>query len=100
VDETQARVFVRQILQVIRTGADLTGITLDDQICDMALKAVDNDLLWGWMWKVLGGLFDGGDALVVGADCPAVEAEAVGIDPLTIIAILKAIYELIKMFRK
>lgn len=97
-DSAQTRVFVRQIIEVLKTGASLTGITIDDQIADMALKAVDNDTVWNWMWLLIGKLLSDEDVNVVGCEPP--EAEVVGaINPLVLIAIVKAIVALLKAFR-
>jgi len=100
-NESQARVFVRQIIEVIKTGATLTEITIDDQIAEMALKAVDNDLLWAWIYKVICRFLADDDPIIVAEECPCpVGAEVVGIDPLTILAIIKAVVDLWKQFRK
>lgn len=101
-NEAQARVFVRQIIEVIKTGTTLTSITIDDQIAEMALKAVDNDLLWAWIYKLIEKFLSSDDPIIVGAedDCPLLQADAAAINPLTIIAIVKAIVDLWKMFRK
>lgn len=99
-DSAQARVFVRQIIEVIKTGTTLTGITIDDQIAEMALKAVDNDVLWAWIYKLIGRFLNDDDPIIVADECPCpVEAPA-AIDPLMVIAIIKAIVELWKSFRK
>lgn len=96
-DSAQARVFVRQIIEVIKTGTTLTGITIDDQIAEMALKAVDNDTVWAWCWLVIEKMLGGDDDVnVVGAPGPE---ELGAIDPLTVIAIIKAIVSLWKAFR-
>jgi hypothetical protein len=96
VDEQQARVWIRNIIEVVKQGATLTSFTIDDQAADMALRAVDSDLLWAWLWRLIGGWLDGVD--VVGEEPPVVEAAA--IDPLTVIAIIKAIVSLWQAFRK
>jgi hypothetical protein len=96
-DEAQARVWIRNIIEVVKQGATLTSFTIDDQAADMALRAVDSDLLWSWLWKLIGGWMDGVD--VVGDECPVEAAEAAAINPLMIIAIVKAIVELWKSFR-
>lgn len=96
-NETQARVWIRQIIEVVRQGATLTEFTIDDQAAEMALKAIDSELLWSWLWKVIGGLLEGDDVNVVGAPGPE---ELGAIDPLMVIAIIKAVVELWKAFRK
>ena len=65
----------------------------------MMLTAVDSDAIWPWIYKLL-GRFLSDDPIIVAAECPEpVEAAEVGLDPLTIIAIIRAIAELIKLFR-
>lgn len=97
-NEAQARVWIRQIVEVVKQGATLTDFTIDDQAAEMVLRAIDNDLLWGWVWKIVGGLLDG-QPDVVGDDLPLLQADAAAINPLTVIAIIKAIVELWKSFR-
>lgn len=100
-NEQQVRVFVRQIVEVLRTGASLTAITIDDQIAEMVLKAVDNDLLWSWIYKLIGGfLNDDGPLVVAASEEFPVEAVEAGVDPLTIIAIIETLVALWKKFRK
>ena len=96
-NEQQARVFVRQIIEVIKTGTSLTAISIDDQIAEMALKAVDNDVLWAWIYKIISGLLNN-EPDVVGCEMPVTAVEA--IDPATIIMIVQAIVALWKAFRK
>jgi hypothetical protein len=101
-NENEARQWIGAGLQWIATGATLTPITIDDQAVAIVTKALESDVIWGWSWRLLEGIL-GGSALVesepVAAEVTAASAE-VGIDPLTIIAIVKAIAEMIKLFRR
>jgi hypothetical protein len=98
--ENEARVWVRQIIEVIRKGATLTSIAIDDKICDMLLTAVDSDTLWSWIYQLLSRFLSDDDGIIVGDIPEPVEAAEMGLNPLMIIAIIKAIAELIKLFRK
>jgi hypothetical protein len=82
----------------MRKGATLTSTVIDDKVCDMLLTAVDSDTLWAWMWQVLSRFLS--DGLIVAEAPEPTEAAEMGINPLTVIAFLKLIAELIKMFRK
>jgi hypothetical protein len=99
-DSNQMRVWIRQILEVIKTGATLTSTNIDDQAVEMMLRAIDNDLLWAWIAKLIDRFMKDDDPLIVAEEepCP-VTADAAAINPLMIIAIVKAIVELWKAFR-
>jgi hypothetical protein len=101
-NENEARQWIGAGLQWIATGATLTPITIDDQVVVIVMKALESDVIWGWAWRLLEGFLDGStlvESEPVAADVSSASAE-VGIDPLTIIAIVKAIADLIKLFRK
>ena len=101
-NENEARQWIGAGLQWIATGATLTPITIDDQAVVIVMKALKSDAIWGWAWRLLEGFLDGStlvESEPVADDVSAASAE-VGIDPLTIIAIVKAIADLIKLFRK
>lgn len=93
--QEQARAFILKVLDCAGDISALIPGTIDDTIVVSAKKAVENDLLWGWIWAAIGRLVDGGDPVIVG-DAP-VEVE--GINPLVLIALVKAIYELYKQLR-
>jgi hypothetical protein len=95
-NEQQARVWVRNIIEVVKQGATLTDFTIDDQAAEMMLRAVDSDLLWASIWKLIGGLLND-EPDVVGCEMPVTDVAA--INPLMVIAIVKAIVELWKSFR-
>jgi hypothetical protein len=100
VNEAEARVWVRDILDVMLRGAKLSPTQLDDNLVQAAIFALDNDVIWVWIWAVLSrALLD--EEMIVRGSPPEVEAEAekVGIDPFTIIAIIQAIMKLIDIFR-
>lgn len=99
-NETDARAWLRKMVEVVREGLSLTETTTDDAICDMVLRVLDNDTLWSWAWSLLDGIL--GDGIVPKGAPPEVtaEAEAVGvINPLLVLSILKAIYDLYQLFR-
>jgi hypothetical protein len=99
-NELEMRVFIRQIIEVLRKGATLTGVAIDDQVCDMVLKAVDSDLLWSWVWSLIGRFVNDTEPIVVSESYELTAAcEVEAINPLMIIAIIKAIVELWKQLR-
>ena len=101
-NENEARKWIGAGLQWIATGATLTPTVIDDQAVAIVTKALESDVIWGWAWRLLDGFVDGStlvESEPVADDVSAASAE-VGIDPLTIIAIVKAIADLIKLFRK
>lgn len=101
-NENEARQWIGAGLQWIATGATLTPTAIDDQAVAIVTKALESDVIWGWAWRLLDGFVDG-STLVESepiADDVSAASDEVGIDPLTIIAIVKAIADLIKLFRK
>ena len=97
--EAQARQLITDQLLLFARYADMTPTEIDNRTVAMAQLAVANDIVWGWLWKFVQRWLEE-DEMIVG-DCPEpAEAAEVGIDPLTIIAIIKAVVELIKLFRK
>jgi hypothetical protein len=98
--ENEARIWIRAIIEVMRKGATLTSTVIDDKVCDMLLTAVDSEVVWSWMWQVLSRFLSEDDGIIVGDIPEPVEAAELGLNPLTSIAIIKAIAELIKLFRK
>ena len=99
-NKDEARVWLRQVVEVIRKGCTLTTTTIDESVCDMLLNAIDSDLIYGWMWSVLDGILGDTDIVPMMSDpVMAAECEAKGINPLIIISVLKALYDLWKLFR-
>lgn len=100
--EAEARQWLLDIASVIGRGATLTGTQIDDAAVAAFKQAIENDFFWMWIWKLLQRILQGEQ--LVGTedmDGSVVEAsEAVGIDPATIIAIITAVIELIKFFRR
>jgi hypothetical protein len=99
-EEAAARAWIRKMVEVIREGLTITPTTVDDGVADMVLRAIDNDLLWSWLWSALDGVLDPG-VTPIGATPPETEQELVakGVNPLLVLSIVKAIYDLWKMFR-
>lgn len=101
--EQQARDFILDLLSLLARAATLTAATLDDQIAEGAIAAMKNDLLWSWAWRFIAPILNDPDGhLIVSVTCDttvAQEADKVGIDPATLIMIINAVIELIKMFR-
>jgi hypothetical protein len=99
-NEQEARTWINDLLDLAARLAVLSPNNIDDRIIQMAGLAVSSDPIWAWMWRVLGPVINGDGDLIVGAPEELVaEADKAGIDPLTILAIVNAIIELIKAFR-
>jgi hypothetical protein len=99
-NELEMRTFVRQILEVLRKGASLTGTTIDDQTIDMVLRAVDSDLIWSWVFALIQRFLKDEPILVESGVEVAEACEVAAISPLAIIAIIKAMVELWKLLKK
>lgn len=98
--ENEVRLWMRKIIEVLRTGAEITGTKVDDQACDMVLKAIDNDLLWSWLWKAIGRFFGGDSPIIVAQDpVPVSAGEIAEFNPLLVLSIIKALVDLWKLLR-
>ena len=98
-NELEMRNFIRQIIEVMQKGTGFTGTTIDDQVCNMALRAVDSDLIWSWILLLIGRFLKGEPILVEAGEEVGMAMKAEAINPLMIIAIIKAIVELWKALR-
>ena len=101
-NEQQAKQWVLDLLDVMLRGAKLTPTVIDDRGIELAIMAVSNPIIWGWIWKVLEPVLNGDDRVMSVIECPeevVAESDKVEIDPLTIIAIINAVLELIKIWR-
>jgi len=97
-NEVQARTWIKSVGSVILEGASITNTTVDDAVVKMFFDAVDNDIVWGLLWPLIDGIFE--ESTLVKSDLEFVAAaEKASIDPLTILAIITAIYDLWKKFR-
>ena len=94
--QEQARAFILKVLDCAGDISALIPGTIDDTIVVSAKKAVENDLLWGWIWAAISRWVQSEDDPIIVGDAP-VEVE--GINPLVLIALVKAIYELYKQLR-
>jgi hypothetical protein len=100
-NEHEARVWIRKIVEVIRTGTTLTPITADDKVCDMLLLAVDNDVIWPWVWSLLRRALErDDDGIIVGDEPEPVAAAELGIDPFTIYKLITLVIAIWKLTRK
>ena len=98
-NESQARQLITDQLALFARYADMTPTEIDNKTVAMAQLAVSNNLIWSWLWKFVQRWLEE-DEMIVGDIAEPAEAAEVGIDPLTILAIVKAVMELIKLFRK
>lgn len=101
--EAQAKQLVLDTLSLVGRYSEITPTEIDDRVVAMVTTAVASPIIWPWVWSLLQRfLADETHVLAeVGIEgCPEPTAAAeMGLDPLTIIAIVKAIAELIKLFR-
>ena len=97
-DEAEVRQWIVDILGVIRRGCKLTQTEIDERVVDSVIQAISNDTIWGWCWKLLGRLFEGDEPILVTDDAPVAALQPYGIDPIMIIAIIRQLYELWKLF--
>lgn len=99
-DEQQARKWVRDGMSWIGQGTTITNTLIDDKIVAMAMSAIDSDLLWPWIWNLIDGLVADPPLTMAADEEFTCAAEKAGIDPMTIIAIISAVVELWRKFRK
>jgi hypothetical protein len=97
--EAQARQWFRDIGNVMLQGATITNTPIDDNAIGMFFNALDQDFIWGLLWPVIDDIFTE-SVLVKGTGALDEACKATMIDPATLIAIVTAIYNLWKMFRK
>jgi hypothetical protein len=98
--ESEIRQWLLSFGHLLGKLADLSGTQIDDEVVKAFIAALESDLLWGYIWLLIGGLFDDKPMLVEATDDVALAAEELGISPLVIIAIVKALLEIWKLFKK
>ena len=108
-NEAQAKQWIYDGFAWIGQGCSITSTYLDDKLVRMMMVAVSNDVIWSWVWPMIRSIFEGEaepEVLLAAAadeEAPAevtAAAAEVGLNPLMILAFVKAVMELIKMFRK
>jgi hypothetical protein len=98
--EAEARIWIGEILGVIRKGCLLSGTQIDENVVDMVQRAIENDMIWAWIWRVIGTLLTEEDGpILVEADADVAACEAAAVNPLLILAVIKALIDLWKSFR-
>ena len=98
-NEQQARTWIKSVGAVVLEGTSITNTAIDDTVVKMFFDALDNDMIWGLMWPIIDGIFE--ESPLTKSDTEFVAAaEAAAIDPMTIIAIVTAIFELWRKFRR
>jgi hypothetical protein len=98
-NEIEVRQWFKEIGAVVIKGASITSTELDDKVVAMFFNALDSDLVWGFLWPIIDGMFT--DETLVQSSPEFNDAcTAKAINPLAIIAIVKALIDLYKMFRK
>ena len=98
-NEIEVRQWFQEIGAVVIKGASITNTELDDKVAAMFFHALDSDLVWGFLWPIIDGMFT--DETLVQSSPEFNDAcAAKAINPLTVIAIVKALLDLYKMFRK
>jgi hypothetical protein len=103
VTKDEMRQWIKDILGVIAKGASLTPTVIDDNCVAMVLRAVENDMLYDWVYGLIERwLVDEDDPILVGdpVNDEVLAASAVAaINPLVVIAVIKALIALWKSFR-
>jgi len=89
------------LAQFIETTPEPGDEELDDKLAAGLVAVVENDATWDFLYGILQTL-QPGDQVVIGKDHSAVlgAAEVANISPLEIAAIIKAILDILKMFRR
>ena len=103
-DKEELRKWVTDLGVVFGEIADKTTTTIDDSVASFCLKVVANDDAWDICYAVMKILFAGGEPDFEYANRMAFamvsEGDAPQFDPLTVLAIIKMIVDIIKMFRR
>lgn len=97
--EAEARQWIKEVGVVIAKGVSITTTEVDDKVVAMFFDAIDSDFIWGLLWPLVDGWFEDSDKVMATADLEGA-CEAKMINPLTVIAIVKAIIEVWKLFKK
>ena len=97
--ESEVRTWFKEIGEVIIKGTTITDTAIDDKVVEMFFAALENDLVWGLLWPVIDDIF-AESVLVKSTGELDVAADKAGIDPLTIIAIVQALFSLWQQFRR
>jgi hypothetical protein len=97
--ESEVRVWFKEIGEVVLKGATITDNAIDDKVVGMFFSALENDLVWSFLWPVIDDIF-AESTLVKSTGELDVAADKAGIDPLTIIAIVQALFSLWKQFKR
>lgn len=97
--EAEVKQWLLDMIAVVRKGCSLTNNTVDDGVCDMVESAINSPFIWGLLWPLVDGWFEDSNKVMATADFDDACAAKM-INPLTVIAIVKAIIELWKMFKK
>lgn len=101
-NEQELKQWVLDTLSVIRRGCTLTPTTIDEAAVDMVVRAVENPILWAWIYRLIGGLLgpDDDESILVATEPMPVDAvEVAAINPLLVIAVIKALVALWKSFQ-
>jgi hypothetical protein len=102
-NEKEAQAWIMDGLAWIGRGVSITPNFVDDKVVRAVMVALSNEVIWGWIWPVIRPMFEDKEILVGAAeDAPAevcLAADEVGMSPVAILALVRAIMELIKLFR-
>lgn len=101
----ECRMWLRGVLGLADELAELTTTEMDDEAVAVLLELINDDETWSMIYAFIANLLqEGGEdvslAGLEGAVRNKVAELKPGIDPATIVAIIMAIIEIIRMFRK
>ena len=101
-DKPALREWLGKLASALSGVAGLIPGSFDDKIVELLNAALADDLVWDAVYELITHFDDDDADLLVGAPGDPVGAVAAktGIDPVTIITIIKIIVDIIRTFRK
>jgi hypothetical protein len=97
--ESEVRQWMKEIGVVVAKAATITTNDVDDKVVKMFFDALDNDWIWSLLWPIVDGLFEDDTKVMATADFDDACSTKM-INPLTVIAIVRAIIALYNQFKK
>ncbi len=100
-NELEVRKWFQLAADVGEEVAATTDTKVDDFVAEVAQKSLESDIVWAFIYGLISKAANGEEVEIGAMDaelCAA--AESVGIDPITIIAMISAAIQLIKLIRE